>query len=98
MSNHSFFKEIITGGRSEHNALFGTQVGPNEGLRKGILTVSKTPHNSRSSNENRIFIGQKDGIEEGPDDGGNELGAIDGTSDGTEAGSSEGIRKGILMV
>ena len=44
------------------------QVGPNDGLRKGILTGSKTHHNSRSRNENRTYIGQKDGIEEGPDD------------------------------
>ena len=54
---------------------------------------SKIHHNSQSRNENRTYIGQKDGIEEGPDDG-NES----GSKDGTEAGPSEGMRKGNMRV
>ena len=56
MSNRSFFKETITGGRTKRKervqSIDRLEAGPREGIRKGNLRVSKSRHNTLSKNEN----------------------------------------------
>ena len=77
MSNRSFFKEIITGGRTKRKervqSIDRLEAGPREGIRKGNLRVSKSRHNTLSKNENMTYKGQKDGVPGGLIDGSNEF-------------------------
>ena len=48
-----------------HRSKDGKEAGPSEGIRKGILRVSKSRHNTRTINKNMTYKGQKDGPPDG---------------------------------